>query len=208
MRYASLRRLEKDIAAFDTGALVQRWRYARKLLEDDKATTPNGHLRHGVQVTLLEGAKKDGCKLAERELQRRLQLGRTYPTAAHIRQAQAEFGSYHALIEANFPPVEVSADAGEPDLGFQIPEERAHDAARRLLAQAGSEPNLFPPARFDDFSSLSELAKYATEMAEVTERFRQRDEERAAYLKRLVDAVNGDMSATWEEAQAALDGGA
>ncbi len=39
----------------------------------------------------------------------------------------------------------------------------------------------------------------------MTERFARKDRERAEYLASLVDAVDGDMSKTWAEAQAALD---
>jgi hypothetical protein len=46
--------------------------------------------------------------------------------------------------------------------------------------------------------TLAELAERAASLAEPTR-------ERAAYLERLITAVNGNLGATWAQAQAALD---
>jgi hypothetical protein len=62
----------------------------------------------------------------------------------------------------------------------------------------------FPDDRFDEMATLAELAKYADEMAQLTERYARKDRERAGYLRGLIGAVNGDMSKTWAEADAAL----
>jgi len=213
MRYARYLRYEKNIAASDTGGVLERWAFGRRLLEDGDATTPAGNLKHGVLAKLIGNATVAGFKIGEREIQRRLQAARTYPTEAQIRLAVDGFGTWSDLYNAGFPPVEMPADA-EP-FDPRDADERARDAARELArhGERGSENQLslfdyFPDDRFTELSTLAELAKYAAEMAELTERYRQRDEERAAYLARLISAVNGDMHATWEEAQAALDGGA
>jgi hypothetical protein len=90
---------------------LERWRFGRRLLMDDKATTPNGNLRHGVLARLIAEATASGYKLSEREIQRRLQCARTYLTEAQIRQLLADFGTWGDLHRANFPGVEMPPDA-------------------------------------------------------------------------------------------------
>jgi hypothetical protein len=48
------------------------------------------------------------------------------------------------------------------------------------------------------------MTEHAREMKELTARFHQRDLDRTAYLEELVTAVDGDLTATWQEAEAAL----
>ena len=64
--------------------------------------------------------------------------------------------------------------------------------------------SLFPAEQFGRLSTLADLAKYADEQAEYTQHMAARDEKRAAYLADLIAAVDGDMSATWEQAEQAL----
>lgn len=211
MRYARYLRLEKYISASDRGGIIERWRYGRRLIEDDTATTPAGNLKHGVLDRLTTHATARGYKLSEREIQRRLQCARTYETEDQIRHAVADFETWRDLADANFPPVEAPPDAGPYDP--RDADERARDTARNLARRAEQDDEedqltlfeYFPDDRFTDISTLAELAKYAEEMADLTERFAQRDRERADYLQRLINAVGGDMSATWEQAQAALN---
>ncbi len=211
MRYARYLRLEKYISASDRGGILERWKYGRRLIEDDTATTPAGNLKHGVLDRLTSHATARGYKLSEREIQYRLQAAKAYPTEDEIRTAGADFSDWTSLREAGFPAVEAPADAEPYDP--RDADERARDTARSLARRAEQDSEeeqlalfeYFPDDRFTEVSTLAELAKYAEEMADLTDRFAQRDRERAEYLKRLVDAVGGDMSATWEQAQQALD---
>jgi hypothetical protein len=212
MRYARYLRIEKYIAASDTGGIIERWRYGRRLLEDDTATTPAGNLKHGVLARLTAHAAARGYKISEREIQRRLQCGRTYETEAQIRHAVADFETWRDLADANFPPVDVpvQGDLYDP----RDADERSRDTARELARRADAERDeeqlalfeYFADDRFDETATLADLAKYAEEMADLTERFAQRDRERAAYLARLIDAAGGDLSVTWADAQARIDG--
>lgn len=212
MKYARYLRYEKVIVAGDKGGIRRCWEYGRALLVDDAMTTPAGNLRNGVIDGLVTDAKRAGLKLSEREIQHRLQAGKTYPTEAQITHICASYETWGALRTAGFPFVEAPEDA-EP-FDPRKAEEHARDAARDLArhGQAGDGQlalfNYFPEERFDETSTLAELAKYADEMAVLTARFQRRDNERAAYLASLIAAVNGNMGATWEEAQAALDGAA
>ncbi|HZR50055.1 MAG TPA: hypothetical protein VFB06_11105 [Streptosporangiaceae bacterium] len=213
MRYARLLRREKNIAASDTGGVLERWAFGRDLLTDPAKTTPAGNLKHGVLAELIGRAAAGGYKLTEQEIQRRLRAARTYPSEAQIREALTDFANWDALARAGFPPVEAPPDT----LPFDPRDsgERARDAAREFTRHAngsGSEQltlfDFFPDDKFTELSTLGELMKYAHEMAELTERYARKDRERAAYLDSLIAAVHGDLSKTWEEAQAALDGAA
>lgn len=209
MKYTRYLRLERNIAASDTGGIIERWRYGRRLIEDGEAVTPAGNLRHGILAGLIAVATKDGRKLSEREIRYRLQCARAYATEAEIGRASADFEYWWALISAGFPAVQVPLDADAEPYDPRDADERRRDAARDLARrgeEAAGQLSLFPDDRFTELSTLAELAKYATEMAEMTERYARKDRERAEYLQSLIDAVDGDMSKTWAEAQAVLDG--
>ena len=201
------RKIERDIAAADAGTVRSRWEYGRRLLCDPSATTPAGELRPGKMAELVEAAHRAGVRLTEEEILARLAAARAYPAESQIRRARATYGTWEALTEAQFP--EFEADPGEQDYDPRTDAERARQAERQL---ALGEPDqlalfeLFPEDRFSELSTLADLAKYAAESAEITERFARKDRERAEYLASLAEAVDGDMSATWAEAQAALDG--
>jgi hypothetical protein len=210
MSSARYSRYEKYIAAADSGSIRQRWEYGRLMLTDDAKTTPAGNLRNGAIADLIIAAQRIGRKLSEREIQHRLQCGKAYPAEAQIAHICTSYETWGALRKAGFPAVEAppGAEPYDPRGGA----ERARDAARNLARHGAAGDgqlalfDYFPGDKFDELSTLGELAKYAAEMAELTERYARKDRERAGYLARLITAVNGDMSATWEEAQAALDG--
>lgn len=210
MRYARYLRQEKYIAASDTGGIIERWRYGRRLIEDDTATTPAGNLKHGVLDKLIAHASARGYTLTQTEINRRLRCAKAYLTEAQISRAATDFEYWWNLISAGFPAVDVPTDA-EP-FDPRDADERARDTSRILARRAAADGadqlalfDYFPDDRFDETATLGELAKYAEEMADLTERFAQRDRERADYLQSLIDAVGGDLSATWEHAQQALD---
>jgi hypothetical protein len=206
MSASPYRRIEKAIAAADAGTVWSRWEYGRRLLCDPSATTPDGQLRPGKMAELVEAASRAGVRLPEAEIIARLGAARAYPCESQIRRARAVFGTWEALIAAGFP--ECEEDPGEQPYDPRTAAERANLAERQLTF---GEPDqltlfeLFPEDRFSELSTLGDLAKYAAESAEMTERFARKDRERAEYLLALVEAVRGDMSKTWAQAQAALD---
>lgn len=205
MTASPYRRLERDIAAADAGTLRGRWEYGRRLLCDPSATTPSGELRPGKLAELVEAAHRAGVHLTEDEILARLKAARAYPCESQVRAARAACSTWEALAEAGFPQYE--AEPGDQPYDPRTAAERVQQAERQMLL---GEPDqltlfaLFPEDRFSEFSTLEDLAKYAAESAEITERFARRDRERAEYLARLSSAADGDMSATWAEAQALL----
>lgn len=200
------RQTEKAIAAADHATIWQRWDYARRLLCDPSATTPDGILRPGKMAELVDEAAKAGVKLTEAEIEQRLAAGRAYKCESQILDAGREHGTWSDLEDAGFP--EFPAAPGEKPYDPRSAAQRAQQAERQL---ALGEPDqgvlfqLFPDDRFDALSTLEELAKWAAESESITRRFQDRDRKRAEYLARLADAVDGDMGRTWAEAQAALD---
>jgi hypothetical protein len=210
MRYAQYLKAEKHISATDSGAIIERWRYGRRLLCDDAAMTASRKsLKHGVLDRLIAHAEAERIALSDQEIQRRLRAARAYPTEDQIRRAATDFDTWRDLVNAGFPEYD-RADP-EPDYDPRWTDERERDAVRigETLAADGDREqlvlfDLFPEDRFDEMSTLDELAKWAEEMASMTERYARRDAKRLAYLGRLIDAVHGDMSATWAQARAAL----
>ncbi len=214
MKDARFLRYERNIAASDTGGILERWSMGRDLLADTKRITPAGNLKHGVLAELIDKAARRGFKITEREIQRRMACARAYKTEAEIRHAVTDFETWHDLVAAGFPAGEISLDAEADSFDPRDADEKRRDAARELARRTqedGGQLALFdyyPDDKFTELSTLAELAKYADEMAALTERYARKDRERAAYLASLIEAVNGDMSATWERANAALEGAA
>lgn len=206
MTASAYRRIEKAIAAADAGTAWERWLYARRLLCDPSATTPSGELRPGKMAELTEAAARAGVRLSEQEISGRLRAARAYPCESQVRKALAGHEGWSALLDADFPPYE--AEPGEEPYDPRTAAEKARQAERQL---ALGEPDqltlfaMFPEDRFDELSTLDELAKWAAKSAETTAGFARKDAQRAGYLARLVAAANGDMSKTWAQAQAALD---
>jgi hypothetical protein len=57
-------------------------------------------------LSLVAAAEKAGLKVSEREIQRRVRCAESYDSEAKVRQALADFGTWSALAEAGFPPVQ------------------------------------------------------------------------------------------------------
>ncbi len=213
MRYTRYLRLERHIAASDTGGIIERWRFGRRLLDDPAAVTPAKNLRHGVLDQLIAEANAQGFRLSKTEVNYRMQCGRAYASEAEISTACGDFKTWSDLRAAGFPPVQVPLDADTEPFDPRDPDEKRRDAVREIerLAkeEAGGQMTLFdygfPADRFGVLATLAELRKWAVENAEWTERQAQADRRRLAYLDRLFAAVGGNENATWEQAQAALD---
>jgi hypothetical protein len=158
---------------------------------------------------LITHATTRGYKLSKTEIHYRLRAAKAYQTEAEIFRASEDFEYWWSLVSAGFPDVEIDPE-GDP-FDPRDADERDRDARRngqRLMEHADGFDSVcadfWPTDTYGPLSTLDELAKYAVEMRELTQRFVRRDEEREAHLARLVAAVDGDMSATWEAAESAL----
>ncbi len=208
MRYTRYLRLEKNIAASDTGGILERWRFGRRLLEDGKATTPNGNLRHGVLARLIAEASESGYKLSEREIQWRLKCARTYLTEAQIRSSTSDFANWTDLVSAGFPAVEVSDD-GEPYDPRDADEkwrDFRNEQQRRAAENAGQAALFELPTHFshDTFSPrtrVGDLIATCDESERMTANYAKRDTERRAYVTELEKAAGGNLDMTWYEAE-------
>jgi hypothetical protein len=216
MRVTRYLRLEKNIAASDTGGIIERWRYGRRLLMDDTATTPNGNLRHGLLARLIPEAAAAGYKLSEREIQYRLQCAKAYLTEAEIRTAGADFVDWTALREAGFPPVELppEADPGEPHDPRDADEKWRdfRNAARQREQENPGQgalfelPMIFSHDTYSPKTPLSSLVAACDESERMTRNFIKKDEERRAYTMELIEAAGGNLGMTWYEAEARRQG--
>lgn len=208
-RYTRYLRLEKNIAASDTGGVIERWRYGRRLLMDGK-TTARGNLKHGVLAELLGIGKTLGVALSEREIRYRLDAARTYETEAEIGSAAADFGSWRALCDAGFPQVQVP-DPGEPYDPRDADEKwRDFDNERKRRAAQNPEqgvldfelPEHFSHDTYGPRTPLSSLVAACDESERMTANFAKRDAERRAYVDELEAAADGNLGMTWYEAEA------
>lgn len=192
-------RQEKSIAAADSGGIRERWMWGLRLLRDPDAMSSQASLRHGVAEQLVAAARAAGRKLSEREIRRRLQCARAYPTEVQIGRAVADFESWRDLSDAGFPPYD--APDGEPLADHRTAAERDHDRARALVDALGEQGALFPLRDFEPVTTtLKELLDYAEQQEEITERFRAHGKKRRAYLDDLIVAAGEDLSMTWQAA--------
>jgi hypothetical protein len=194
---------EKAIALADTGGIRERWIWGLRLLRDPAAMSSPSSLRHGVAEQLVAAARAAGRKLSDREIRRRLQCARAYPTEAQIGRVLADFGSWYELSEAGFPAYE--APDGEPLADHRTDAERDHDHARALIDLIGEQGALFPLRDFEPVTTtLKELLDYTEQQEEMTARFVAHGEKRRAYLESLIRAAGNDLSVAWQEAHRRL----
>lgn len=200
MRTTQYIRQERAIAAAAVNDIRERWMWGLRLLRDADAFAPGStQLKPGRADELVRAAKAAGLNLSQREIQYRLRAARTYRTESQIAQISARFGNWSSLIAAEFP--DVDAEDGELPADHRTDTERARDHARALVDLVGEQGTLFPLADFEPAETpLKDLKAYAEEMAELTARFRKRDEERRNYLDTLIEAAAGDLSTSWQDA--------
>jgi hypothetical protein len=210
MRFAEYGRIERAISAADGSTIVERWRYGRRVLCDAKMTTPAGNFKHGVLEKLIRAS---GGKISERELQRRLQCGRTYPKPSQIRHAVADFKAWRDLAAANFPPYD-----GDPDELPYNPLEtkeliKQHETQSDRFTEDeqyggglfpwsdNEEGALIPRDTFPDATPMSEIDRWTDEELELAARHTDRAQKRRHYVDSLIKAINGDLSVTLGEAE-------
>lgn len=200
LRVSQYMNAELAIVAAEAGGIRSRWIYGLRLLRDEQAMSPGGGgLRHGVAGQLVAEARARGLSLSEREIQRRIQCARTYPTEDQIRHAVADFRTWRDLAAKNFPAYDAGSDAAAADHRTQAEKDR--DRRRSLLDRIGEQGTLFPLDRYEPTqSTLKELRDYALEQIELTERFAAAGRKRLEYVDELVAAAGGDLSVLWEAA--------
>lgn len=204
MKLTQYTRQEAAIAAAETNTIRQRWLWGMRLLHDaDLMSAGGGGLRHGVAASLVEAAKTRGLTLSEREIRRRIQCARTYPTETQIGQILADFTTWSDLLTANFPPVD--RPDGVADADWRTESERTSDRARALADHLSSQDAMFPLSRFEPVeTTLKDLQDFVEEQEQITESFAATSRKRRAELERLIAAADGDLSVTWAEAHKRL----
>jgi hypothetical protein len=198
-------RMERAIAAAAVNDIRGRWLWGLRLLRDpDAFSSGSSQLKPGRADELVRAANAAGLKLTVREIQFRLQCARAYPTETQIANAGSQFESWTDLRSAGFPAYE--APDGEPPADHRTEAERDHDRARALIDLIGEQGTLFPLSDFEPVvTTLKELQAYAEQMRELTSRFAERDRKRQEYLDCLIEAADGDLSMTWQDAHDRLD---
>jgi hypothetical protein len=210
MKTAQYTHQEVQIAAGDSVPARRRWLYGLRLLADpDAFNAGSSQLRPGVMETLTTAAAKRDIKLSEREIQYRLRCARAYPTEAEFRTAVRNFPTWNQLRDAGFPPYQ--APLGEPPADWRTDAERAHDRNRAYLDATNGMDAMFPLRDFEPVeTTLEDLETFMKDSQavhdDIVAGFEATHARRRTYLNRLIDAVGGDMSATWEQAESRLGG--
>lgn len=204
-QWRELERLEKKIAASDSGGILERWHYGVEVLKAKagKKKLPDGML---AGLVAAAGTKRDAKgnekpKISEREIRYRVQLAETYPTEAHVRQIIAECGLWTEIIAKGFPEVIVDETPSVDDVLDDI-EGQAHGDAQEF-EQPGLFPDMVKRTPLPK-TPLRVLVAYAEEMREMTASYAKRDDERGEHLRELTLAVGGDLEVTYEDALAVL----
>lgn len=209
-RYGRYLRLEKNIAASDTGGILERWRYGRELVTDRKRTTEAGNFRTGAIDEMITIGKAAGVSLSRREIQYRAQCARAYPTETELRTARAQFADWTEFREAGFPPVELpdGVDPGDPYDPHAADRKPPRGTPQEPLTTSDGKrvPEFAPPVRFggDEHgprSTIEDLYAACKESEGYTDRMAANDARRRAYVDDLRDAVGGDLTKTWYEAE-------
>lgn len=208
MKTTQYLRQEKAIASADAGSIRERWLWGLRLLRDSEAFAPgSSQLKPGRADELIKAMAASGQRISEREIRYRLRCARAYRTEAEIRQAVAEFGSWSALFNADFPAFPVPGN--EPAADHRTDAERERDLRNAYSDILDDQGALFPLSDFEPTTAtLKDLVEYADGQEEWTNRFVARDKKRREYLDALILAVDDDLSVTWLEAQRRRNGGA
>lgn len=200
MSRSTYKTLQKAIARDDKHSIESRWQYGRTVLADPKKMAPSGKsLRNGATEALIADAVAAGTRLSAREIQWRLQAARTYKTINELRSSATQFADWTALVDAGFPAPEI-IDTPSPDSIL--------DDIEATDPQEFEQLGLFPATVKSvplERSTLRQLVAYAEEMRNMTASFARRDEERAAHLRELCEAVGGNLDALYPDAVDALN---
>jgi hypothetical protein len=210
MRFAEYGRIERAISASDGGGIFERWRYGRRLLCEDEKTTPRGYFRHGVLEKLVRAS---GGRVAEREIQWRVQCGREYPKESQIRNAITDFKTWFALTQAGFPhydgdpdelpynPLETKELVKQHETQSDRFREDGQYESGGLVPRDDCEGALIPRDTFPDATPMSEIDRWADEELELAARHTDRAQKRRYYVDSLIKAINGDLNVTLGEAE-------
>jgi hypothetical protein len=204
MKTAQYTAREAQIVTADAAGIRQRWMWGLRLLHDPNAfSSGSTQLRPGVADQLTQSAAKRGLKLSEREIRYRLQCARAYLTEAEFSTAVLNFRTWSELRDSGFPAYPAAAEEAPAD--WRTDAERTSDRNRAYLDATNGMDAMFPLRDFEPIeTSLEDLEIFMKQQLEINESFAATYAKRRTYLDRLINAVGGDLSATWEQAEAAL----
>lgn len=199
-------RQEKAIAAGPSEDMRRRWIWGLRLVRDPDAFAPgSSQLKKGRADELVAAHKAAGLNFSATEMRLRIQCARTYQTESEFNRMLLNFRSWRAVCDAGFPAYE--RDPDEPLADHRTDAERKHDHGRALLDHIGDQGAFFPLSDFEPITTtVKEMRVYAEAMVAMASSFHEHAKERLAYVDQLSEAVDGDESVTWQDAQDRLDG--
>lgn len=109
--FAELKKIEQRIDADDHGGIRHRWEYGREVLKskEGRKQLPDGLIAKLIEAsgTKVDRNGNEKPKISEREIRNRVRLAETYTTDQQVGRIIADLGTWTAIIEAGFPPVEM-----------------------------------------------------------------------------------------------------
>lgn len=188
--------LEAKIDADEHGGIMHRWQYGREAL---KAKAGRQQLPHGLIDSLIAEAERAGKKISRTEIQRRVRCAEVYDQDSKVRRAATHFGSWNALAEAGFPPME----SDEPDdLEAAGISTAAPDAFEQLSLVPGLAAELKVRGRtirLED-ATIADVEAYHDMYEQIHANFGKRLALIKLTLAEMRDAAGGDPSANAVEA--------
>lgn len=211
MKTSPFIRLERKIAAGERGDILDRWRYGRLLRE---AKAGRKQLPHGMIADLVAAAKRAGVEnINEREIQRRLQCAEAYDSESKCAQAGRTFGSWSALREAGFPPVEMPPGSDHDEIeasGLAVPPDEWQQlqldipGLKQTISIRGRKVEL---VRGPDGATVADVAAYRDMCREMHENFGKTVAQIEETLATMREGAAGDDQANAVEAWEAATGG-
>lgn len=206
MKTTPFMKIGKRIALDDRGGILDRWQYGR-LLQEAKAGRKQ--LPHGLIAALVKAEQRSGRTVSEREIQYRLKCADAYDTEAKVRTACADFGSWSALRDAGFPPVE-TVDSDSDDLLDSGLADAPDSWEQTELDIPGLKPVIsvrgrkVPIAKGEGGATIADVAAYLDMCEQMHENFGKTVEQIRESL-RLMREHGDDETNALEAWEAALD---
>ena len=106
-------RLERKIASDERGGIEHRYEFGAELI---KARGARQRLPKGYLADRAAEMERAGLPvLSEQEMYRRMRFAEVYPTKAHRHHVVMLKGSWHAIVNDNFPEVPVDESPSDAD---------------------------------------------------------------------------------------------
>lgn len=188
---------EARIRSGELPGIIERWKYGRDL---QKVRAGRQQLPHGFLDDRVQEAERAGIKgISRQELQRRLRFTDVYDSEGKVRQVADALGSWSAIVNAGFPPVEATdpEDLEAAGISTQPP-----DAWEQLPLIPGFGDEITVRGRKVPIAdaTVADAKAYRENFRQMHENFGKTLAQIEASVEAMVDGSGGDDDANAVEA--------